>query len=63
MKEKKSFPNATYPVTAAALMHFEEHQTLMGHRENLSHQKKIKKKKVRFSNLLQGYMCMESNEK
>lgn len=45
MKEKKSFPNATYPVTAAALMHFEEHQTLMGHRENLSHQKKIKKKK------------------
>lgn len=61
MKEKKSFPNATYPLTAAALMHFEEHQTIMGHRENVSPEKK--KKKVRSSNLLQGYMCMESNEK
>lgn len=44
MKEKKSFPNATYPLTPAALMHFEELQNTIGHQENLSHQKKKKKK-------------------
>lgn len=60
MKEKKSFPNATYPLTPAALMHFEELQNTIGHQENPSHQKK---KKVRFFNILQGRVCMESNRK